>query len=938
MITAVLRRSSFSSRRTLSAALTSVDAILYHHLAPAAAATTSSELGLFGNGPNGSGGVKSPFSLSSKTNPFGIRGRDLHVKSGPSDFRASTVVSGAQGFAAAYESADHGIGDFDSVGNSDEGLEISNLEISPEIIKALSGRGITKLFPIQKAVLEPAMQGRDMIGRARTGTGKTLAFGIPILDKIIKFNSKHGRRRNPLCLVLAPTRELARQVEKEFHESAPTLATICLYGGTPISSQMRELDYGVDVAVGTPGRIIDLMKRGALNLSEVQFMVLDEADQMLQVGFAEDVETILEKLPLNRQSMMFSATMPSWIRGLTQKYLKDPLTIDLVGDSDQKLADGITLYSIVTDMYGKASIIGPLVTEHGKGGKCIIFTQTKRDADRLAYAMGRNFKCEALHGDISQSQRERTLAGFRNGHFNILVATDVAARGLDVPNVDLVIHYELPNTTETFVHRTGRTGRAGKKGSAILIYTQEQARTVKMIETEVGSRFNELPRMATERGGSDMFDDFGSRPSFFGGMRDRRGSGFGDRSGGFGRSGGYSSNHSEGFGGSSFGRNSRFGGLGSSDRSSGFGSFGSNSSSGFGNFGSGSSDRSSGFGSSIGSSGFGNFGSGSSDRVSGFNSSNGSSGFGNFGSDSSDRSSGFGSSNGSPGFGNFGSSSSDRSSGFGSLNGSSGFGNFGSSTSDLSSGFGSSYSSSGFGNFGSGSSDHSSGFGSSYGSSGFGNFGSGNSERSSGFSSSNGSSGVGNFGPGSSDRSPGFGSSYGSSGIGNFGPGSSDLSSGFGSLNGSPGFGNFGSGSSDLSSGFGSPNGSPGFGNFGSGSSDLSSGLGSPNGSPGFGNFGSGSSDLSSDFGSPYGSSGFGNFGSGNLDYSSGFGSSSGSSGFESFGSGSSDRSSNFGSFGSGNSSGSSGLGDFSSSRPSGESMFGELDFNDGQSTGRRSY
>ncbi|XP_010532528.1 PREDICTED: DEAD-box ATP-dependent RNA helicase 53-like isoform X2 [Tarenaya hassleriana] len=584
MITAVLRRSSLASRRTLTAALTSVDAVLHQH--PAAA--TSAELDPVGNGPTGSGGVKPLFGLSSAVNPFGVSARGLHAKSGPLEFRASTVVSASQGFAAAYESSDNQCGD--------EGLEISKLEISPEIIKALSGRGITKLFPIQKAVLEPAMQGRDMIGRARTGTGKTLAFGIPILDKIIKFNAKHGRGRNPLCLVLAPTRELARQVEKEFHESAPSLDTICIYGGTPIGRQMQQLGYGVDVVVGTPGRVIDLLKRGALILSEVQFVVLDEADQMLQVGFAEDVETILEKLPVKRQTMMFSATMPNWIRGLTQKYLKDFLTIDLVGDSDQKLADGITLFSIVTEMYGKASIIGPLITEHAKGGKCIVFTQTKRDADRLAYAMGRSFKCEALHGDISQSQRERTLAGFRDGHFNILVATDVAARGLDIPSVDLVIHYELPNTTETFVHRTGRTGRAGKKGNAILIYTQEQARTVKMIEREVGSRFTELPRIAAERGSSDMFDEMSFRPSSFGGMRDRRDSGFGGgRSGGFGRSGG---------GSSGFGRSSGFGGSGRSDRSSGFGG-GSTRSSGFGNFGSGGSNRSSGFGSSgdFGSSG-----------------------------------------------------------------------------------------------------------------------------------------------------------------------------------------------------------------------------------------------------------------------------------------------------------------------------------------------
>ncbi|KAF8086026.1 hypothetical protein N665_0639s0034 [Sinapis alba] len=614
MITTVLRRSCLdASRRTLPSSLPSINAALFHHFAPAAAKV--SDLA-----PTGSSDVKPSFALPAMRNQFGVKARGFHFQSGPSEFR-STMVSPA-GFAIS-ETSDRAIGDSESSG---DGLAIAELGISPEIVKALSAKGIEKLFPIQKAVLEPAMQGRDMIGRARTGTGKTLAFGIPIMDKIIKFNAKHGRGRNPLCLVMAPTRELARQVEKEFRESAPSLDTICVYGGTPIGQQMRQLDYGVDVAVGTPGRIIDLIKRGALNLSEVQFVVLDEADQMLQVGFAEDVEIILERLPEKRQSMMFSATMPSWIRSLTKKYLNDPLTIDLVGDSDQKLADGITTYSIMADSYGRASVIGPLVTEHAKGGKCIVFTQTKRDADRLSYDLARTFKCQALHGDISQSLRERTLAGFRDGQFNILVATDVAARGLDVPNVDLVIHYELPNNTETFVHRTGRTGRAGKKGSAILIYSQGQSRAVKIIEREVGNRFTELPSIAVERGGS-MYEGIGGRSgeSFGGGMRDR-GSGFGGRSGG----GGYGSSS-----GRSGGSGNRY--SGGSERS-GFGSFGSDRSSGFGGFGSDRSSQSSGRGGFGGrSDDYGSSG-GRSNRYSG--GSDRSSGFGGFGSDRSSQSGG----------------------------------------------------------------------------------------------------------------------------------------------------------------------------------------------------------------------------------------------------------------------------------------------------------
>ncbi|GFZ07609.1 putative mitochondrial RNA helicase 2 [Actinidia rufa] len=468
----------------------------------------------------------------------GVSGRGFHGGAALG-FRASLSSQAEYAVADLYD-------EDKSRGDVDEGLEISKLGISEQIVssfvqeghhQALSYSGNHDFNLRKRAVLEPAMRGRDMIGRARTGTGKTLAFGIPIMDKIIKFNEKHGCGRNPLALILAPTRELARQVDKEFYESAPKLESLCVYGGVPISRQMSQLDHGVDVVVGTPGRIIDLIKRGALNLSEIQFLVIDEADQMLNVGFAEDVETILDHLPKKRQSMMFSATMPNWIIKLAQKYLKDPLTIDLVGNSVQKLADGISLYSILHQRYIEPGTC--------KRGKCIVFTQTKRDADRLAYAMQRSFKCEALHGDISQNQRERTLSGFRDGRFNILVATDVAARGLDVPNVDL------------------------------------------------------LPRIPVEGGTSNMFSDMSS--SRFGSTGGARfgGSGFGRSAGyggsGTGRSTGYGSNSSGRMGGGSgSGRSSGgFGGFNSS-RSGNSSGFGSGRSGGFGDFG--GSDRSSGFG------------------------------------------------------------------------------------------------------------------------------------------------------------------------------------------------------------------------------------------------------------------------------------------------------------------------------------------------------
>eukprot|EP01018_Ginkgo_biloba_P021900 Gb_04849 [translate_table: standard] len=378
--------------------------------------------------------------------------------------------------------------------DDENNLDIAKLDLPEELVQALAKRGITALFPVQRAVLTPALEGRDLIARAKTGTGKTLAFGIPIIRRLTDGNNgKQLFRRSarlPRALVLAPTRELAKQVEKEFKESAPFLSTVCIYGGVSYSLQERTLSRGVDVVVGTPGRIIDLINNDVLRLNEVQFLVLDEADQMLAVGFAEDVDVILEKLPTERQSMLFSATMPAWVKKLSRKHLNDPMTIDLVGDDEEKLAEGIKLYAVGATMSSKRSILSDLITVYAKGGKTIVFTQTKRDADDVSSALSSmGFACEALHGDISQYQRERTLNGFREGKYSVLVATDVAARGLDIPNVDLVIHYELPNDPETFVHRSGRTGRAGKEGIAILMYADKERRTVKSLERDVGCTF-----------------------------------------------------------------------------------------------------------------------------------------------------------------------------------------------------------------------------------------------------------------------------------------------------------------------------------------------------------------------------------------------------------------------------------------------------------------
>ncbi|KAJ0079928.1 hypothetical protein Patl1_24680 [Pistacia atlantica] len=397
------------------------------------------------------------------------------------------------------EEAFKGLGDFsDNSDSLDEDYESENVSTDDDEL-AISKLGLPDRL---RAVLVPALQGKDLIARAKTGTGKTLAFGIPILKRLTEEADKapsFRRGRLPKVLVLAPTRELAKQVEKELRESAPYLNTVCVYGGVPYYPQQNALARGVDVVVGTPGRIIDLIESNALKLGKIEFLVIDEADQMLAVGFEEDVEVILENIPPKRQSMLFSATMPAWVKKLSRKYLDNPLNIDLVGDGDEKLAEGIKLYAISTTATSKRTILSDLVTGSAKGGKTIVFTRTKRDADEVSRVLTKSIASEALHGDKSQHQRERTLNGFRQGKFTVLVATDVAARGLDIPNVDLVIHYELPNGPETFVHRSGRTGRAGKEGNVILMFTNSQRKTVRSLEHDVGCKFEFLSAPAIGR-------------------------------------------------------------------------------------------------------------------------------------------------------------------------------------------------------------------------------------------------------------------------------------------------------------------------------------------------------------------------------------------------------------------------------------------------------
>ena len=377
--------------------------------------------------------------------------------------------------------------------------QLSNFDLTQQTRDALLKRGVERLFPIQGATFGPLAQGRDLIGRARTGTGKTLAFSLPLIEKLLREDEANpgvaGRRgRSPRLLVMAPTRELALQVEREIGATAPGLACVCIYGGASISAQESALRRGVDIVVGTPGRLQDLVSRGALRFEDIRHVVLDEADQMLAVGFEQDVEQLMEAMPQGQplQMLLFSATMPHWVKKLARRYMKDPVTVDQVGDSQAKVATTVTTLSLCCDPRAKTALLGDLVTVHAAAAKAIVFTSTKRECDEVALALGRRLNCESLHGDIAQAQREKTLRRFRDGRCSVLVATDVASRGLDIPDVDLVVHYSFPQDTESFVHRSGRTGRAGRSGTAIALHTEREEFALRRLAKETGCVFTKV--------------------------------------------------------------------------------------------------------------------------------------------------------------------------------------------------------------------------------------------------------------------------------------------------------------------------------------------------------------------------------------------------------------------------------------------------------------
>ncbi len=351
----------------------------------------------------------------------------------------------------------------------------NTLNLSPAVIKAINELGFEEPTPIQELTIPPALEGRDVIGQAQTGTGKTASFGIPIIEK-------HFSGKKPAALIITPTRELAIQVSEELGSLAKykKCSVLTVYGGASIVEQMKALRQGTNIVVGTPGRIIDHLNRGTLSVGNVSTVVLDEADEMLDMGFIADIEKILEMTPSSRQTMLYSATMPPEILKIAKKYMRDPLKIAI--NVKDVIAPKIKQVFYEVLERDKPEVLRRLLDVESPE-RTLIFCHTKREVDDVSARLQKlGYNAGALHGDFTQSHREDIMGKFREGMVDILVATDVAGRGIDIENISHVINYSIPQNPEGYVHRIGRTGRAGRTGIAVTFVTPREYRQLQLIE------------------------------------------------------------------------------------------------------------------------------------------------------------------------------------------------------------------------------------------------------------------------------------------------------------------------------------------------------------------------------------------------------------------------------------------------------------------------
>ncbi|WP_406534328.1 DEAD/DEAH box helicase [Methanobrevibacter sp.] len=370
-------------------------------------------------------------------------------------------------------------------------MNFNDFNISDEIKKAIGDMGFTEATPIQKMAIPDALKGIDIIAQAQTGSGKTIAFTIPVLEKIFIPD------KSPQAIVLCPTRELCMQVADEIAKvgsKIKKLKVLAVYGGQPIGKQTRVLKKGVHVVVGTPGRVIDHIERGNLELIGIESVVLDEADEMLEMGFREDIERILADTPNQRQTLLFSATMPKEIRDLAKKYQKNPKFIK-VADKKQNIPK-ITQYAFKCDIKDKFDGLTRLIQAYDVK-LILIFCNTKKSVDFVKkHLKKQDFSVDALHGDMTQQARDKVMNKFRNGNIGILVATDVASRGLDIDGVDVIINYDVPQNSDDYIHRIGRTARAGKAGFAFTLVSKDEISRFNTIKkSNKGIVYREIPTL-----------------------------------------------------------------------------------------------------------------------------------------------------------------------------------------------------------------------------------------------------------------------------------------------------------------------------------------------------------------------------------------------------------------------------------------------------------
>ena len=367
-------------------------------------------------------------------------------------------------------------------------MRFTDFHLLPALEQAVSEQGYEKPTPIQARAIVPGLEGRDVLGIAQTGTGKTAAFALPILDQLGREQPQSSGRRHPRVLVLAPTRELAAQIVESFRDYGRHLhmKSCVVFGGVGQKPQEDEIRRGIDILVACPGRLLDLMNQGIVDLGSVEHLVLDEADRMLDMGFLPDIRRIVSKVPKDRQTRFFSATMPEEINRLASDMLRDPVTVQVTPVATS--AETVEQYVIHVPRDAKVNQLEPLLKQ--ANGRVLIFTRTKHGADRVVRKLTRGIGIDAaaIHGDKSQGARTKALEGFRAGTTPVLVASDIAARGLDIDEILLVVNYDIPADPDTYVHRIGRTGRAGATGRAITFVTSEDQEALRDIEKRINRR------------------------------------------------------------------------------------------------------------------------------------------------------------------------------------------------------------------------------------------------------------------------------------------------------------------------------------------------------------------------------------------------------------------------------------------------------------------